>query len=118
VKLEKDLREFIELLNSHRVEFLVVGGHAVGFYGYPRYTGDVDFLVMPTEETASRIAAAIDAFGLADTQCIKNILTQHGKVIQIGRPPNRIASVPSMPSHQHLLADSGFLALTSDRRLA
>ena len=40
-----DWREFIELLNCHRVEYLVVGGHTVGFHGYPRYTGDIDFLV-------------------------------------------------------------------------
>ena len=50
MKLHKDLREFIELLNSHGVEYVVVGGHAVAFHGYPRYTGDIDFLVRPTEE--------------------------------------------------------------------
>jgi hypothetical protein len=48
VKLQKDEREFIELLNSHGVEYLIVGGHAVAFHGYPRFTGDVDFFVRPT----------------------------------------------------------------------
>jgi hypothetical protein len=37
--LQKDLREFIELLNSHKVDYLIVGGHAVAFHGYPRFTG-------------------------------------------------------------------------------
>ena len=90
MKLQKDLREFIELLNSHGVEYLVVGGHAVAFHGYPRYTGDIDFLVRPTEENASRIVAVIETFGLADAVSLKATLVQREKVVQIGRPPNRI----------------------------
>ena len=49
MKLQKDLREFIELLNSHKVDYLIVGGHAVAFHGYPRYTGNIGFLVRATE---------------------------------------------------------------------
>ncbi|HEY6333962.1 MAG TPA: hypothetical protein VI756_31890 [Blastocatellia bacterium] len=60
MKLQKDLREFIELLNSHKVDYLVVGGHAVAFHGYPRYTGDIDFLVRarPSRNSASRAPKA------------------------------------------------------------
>ncbi len=47
MKLSKDLREFIELLNSRRVEYIVVGGHAVTFHSHPRFTGDIDFLLRP-----------------------------------------------------------------------
>ena len=45
MKLASDLREFVELLNSEQIEYLVVGGHAVGWHGYPRYTGDIDVFV-------------------------------------------------------------------------
>ena len=90
MKLHKDLREFIELLNSHGVEYVVVGGHAVAFHGYPRYTGDIDFLVRPTEENASRIVAVLDAFGFSDAHELKTSLTQPEKIVQLGRPPNRI----------------------------
>ena len=90
MKLQKDLREFIELLNSHRVEYLVVGGHAVAFHGYPRYTGDIDFLVRPSEENASRLVAVIERFGLAEADNLKPTLMQREKIVQIGRPPNRI----------------------------
>jgi hypothetical protein len=45
VKLQQDLREFIELLSSHACEYLVVGGHAVAYHGHPRFTGDIDFLL-------------------------------------------------------------------------
>src|SRR5688572_12181965 len=66
VKLQKDLREFIELLNSHEVEYLVVGGHAVAYHGHPRYTGDIDFFVRPSVENAARVAAVVRAFGFPD----------------------------------------------------
>ncbi|HYW30524.1 MAG TPA: hypothetical protein VE869_03375 [Gemmatimonas sp.] len=36
--LDADLRELLESLIAHQVEFLVVGGHAVAFHGYPRLT--------------------------------------------------------------------------------
>jgi len=38
--LSKDLREFVGLLNSNGVEYLVVGGFAVSYHGFARYTGD------------------------------------------------------------------------------
>ena len=43
MELNQDFKEFIELLNDKQVEYLVVGGYAVGFHGHPRYTGDIDF---------------------------------------------------------------------------
>ena len=43
MKLQQDLREFIGLLNSLGVDYIVIGGHAVAFHGYPRFTGDIDF---------------------------------------------------------------------------
>ena len=90
MKLQKDLREFIELLNSHGVEYVLVGGHAVAFHGYPRYTGDIDFLVRPTEENASQIVTVLEAVGFSDAHEIKASLTQPEKIIELGRPPNRI----------------------------
>jgi hypothetical protein len=48
----KGLREFIESLNSHGVEYLVVGAHALAFHGRPRYTGDIDLLLRPALENA------------------------------------------------------------------
>ncbi len=63
--LNKDLREFIELLNLSKVEFLIVGAFAVAWHGYPRFTADIDFFVRPTPENANAILAALKAFGFA-----------------------------------------------------
>ncbi|HJX28941.1 MAG TPA: DUF6036 family nucleotidyltransferase [Thermoanaerobaculia bacterium] len=90
VKLQKDLREFIELLLSQNVEFLVVGGHAVAFHGYPRLTEDVDLLIRPTLENGSRILRALDLFGFGSIGLTAEDFTAPDRMIQLGRAPNRI----------------------------
>ena len=52
----KDSKEFIQLLNKSRIEYLVVGGYAVGLHGYPRYTGDIDIWLNPANENISKTA--------------------------------------------------------------
>ena len=53
MKLDQDLREFIELLNARNVRYLVVGAYALAFHGRPRYTGDIDFFVQPSAQMLS-----------------------------------------------------------------
>lgn len=96
MKLQSDLREFVELLNSHGVEYIIVGGHAVAFHGYPRFTGDIDFFVRDTPDNAARIAAALDAFGFGGLGADASTFTQPDKVVQLGRPPNRIDLITSI----------------------
>lgn len=96
MKLQEDLREFIVLLNSHKVEYIVVGGHAVAYHGYPRFTGDIDFLVRPTAENASRLLEAMKAFGFGNPGVSTEDLTQPSRVLQLGRPPNRIDLLTSI----------------------
>ena len=42
IQLPADFKEFLQLLNAHNVEYLLIGGYAVGYYGYPRATVDMD----------------------------------------------------------------------------
>ncbi|HJL20456.1 MAG TPA: nucleotidyltransferase [Sandaracinaceae bacterium LLY-WYZ-13_1] len=96
MRLQRDLREFVELLNSESVEFLIVGGHAVAFHGYPRYTGDLDFFVRPTLENAEKLIAALETFGFGSMGVTAEVLTEPDKVIQLGRVPNRIDLLTSI----------------------
>ncbi len=89
-KLSKDLREFIALLNSHSAEFVIVGGHAVAYHGYPRFTGDIDIFVRPTLENARTVFAALSDFGFGDVGIGLDDLTAAGQIVQLGLPPNRI----------------------------
>ncbi len=63
MRLNKDWREFIELLNSNRVEYLVVGAFAVAWHGHPRFTGDIDFFVRSSATNGKAIVTALGAFG-------------------------------------------------------
>jgi hypothetical protein len=95
-KLPKDLREFIVLLNSHEVRYLIVGGYAVAYHGYPRATGDIDFFVEVSEENAAKLAAALIDFGFGDLGLTAQDFLESGKIIQLGYPPNRIDLLTSI----------------------
>jgi hypothetical protein len=94
--LSRDLREFVALLNSHRVEFLIVGAYAVAFHGYPRYTGDLDILIRPEAENARRVQQALGQFGFGSLGIRVEDLASPGKVVQLGMSPNRIDLITSI----------------------
>ena len=62
--LTDDFKEFLKSLNANRVDYLLVGGYAVGYYGYPRATVDLDVWVKATRDNGDRVVAALRAFGL------------------------------------------------------
>jgi len=107
VKLSKDLREFIELLNSRRVDYIVVGAHAVAFHGHPRFTGDIDFLMRPSPENAERLIESIKEFGFSNLQLSPDDFTQPNTVVQLGYPPNRIDLLTSISGVDYEEAWSG-----------
>ena len=88
--LSSDLREFIELLNSHRVEYLIVGAHSLAFHARPRFTGDLDIWIRPTAENGTRALAALKQFGFGDLGINAADFTVPDRVIQLSRAPNRI----------------------------
>lgn len=90
MELEPDFSEFCSLLNAHRVEFVIVGAYALAFHGAPRYTGDIDFLVRPTEDTGQRLLDAIAAFGFPTAPVTPHDIVIGRKVIQMGVPPVQI----------------------------
>ena len=94
--LNNDLREFVALLNSHRIEFVVIGAYAVAFHGYPRYTGDLDILVKPERENAQKILQALAEFGFGGLGIGLHDLEAAGKVVQLGVSPNRIDLITSI----------------------
>lgn len=61
--LDKDFKEFLLLLNLHKVKYLVIGGYAVVYYGYVRFTGDVDIWIEGSQENAEKLIKAIDTYG-------------------------------------------------------
>ncbi len=88
--LNKDLRQLLALFSSNHVEFIVVGGHAVAFHGYPRFTEDLDCYVRATVDNGSRIVRALHDFGFASLALSPDDFTAADRMIQLGRAPNRV----------------------------
>ena len=65
MNLEPDFRDFIELLNKHEVEYMVVGGYALAFHGEPRFTGDLDIWIDCTDTNAEKMVSVMKYFGAA-----------------------------------------------------
>jgi hypothetical protein len=89
-KLNQEFREFIGLLEKHAVEYLIVGGYAVAFHGFPRYTGDIDFFVAVSECNATRLLAVFEEFGFGNIGIEKADFQQPDFVVEIGREPRKI----------------------------
>jgi hypothetical protein len=91
ILLPPDFKEFLQLLNEHQVEYLLIGGYAVGFYGYPRTTGDMDVWIAVHEQNAQRVVEALKEFGFGEAT---GVSTEHflkpDQVIRMGNPPLRI----------------------------
>ena len=88
--LSSDLREFIRLLNTKSVKYVIVGAWALAFHGRPRYTGDIDIFVAREHGNADRLMEVIEAFGFGQSGIQRNDFLQVDHVIQLGREPNRI----------------------------
>lgn len=87
--LNRDFKEFAELLNACGVEYLVVGGYALAAHGHPRYTGDIDFWVEPSPTNIDRLLGALQQFGFGSLGLVVADFSPD-TVVQLGRPPRRI----------------------------
>ena len=85
--LPPDFKEFLRLLNLRKVEYLVIGGYAVGYHGYPRPTGDLDIWISNTPDNAERARHALEEFGF---NCSVTLLLQDNQVVRMGVSPFRI----------------------------
>ena len=90
MKLQKDIHEFVALLLSRKVEFLLVGGYAMAVHGAPRFTEDIDFFVLVSPENAGRLAEVLKEFGFGEAGLNSSDFLEPDQVIQLGRAPNRI----------------------------
>ena len=88
--LAPDFDEFIGSLTAHGVEFIVVGAYALAFHGAPRFTGDLDILVRPTLDNATRLLTALEAFGFPVQELTPETIVDRRRMLQMGVPPVQI----------------------------
>jgi len=90
LELSQDLRELLKCFLSHKVRFLLIGGHAVSFHGYPRFTKDIDIWIERSDENASKIVQALRDFGFDFDGLSPEMFTQESRMTQMGCEPNRV----------------------------
>jgi len=88
--LDPDFKEFCQLLNRNKVRYLIIGGYAVAFHGYPRYTKDIDIWLWIDQENANRVVQTLIDFGFESLGLQAEDFLEAETVIQLGHPPNRI----------------------------
>ena len=91
-----DFLDFIRTLNAHAVEYMLVGGYAVGMYGHVRATTDIDFFYRVTSENIERLMRAMTEFGAPPHLIDEAHLGAAAAVTQMGTPPIRIDLLASL----------------------
>ena len=86
----KDMQELIELFERHHVQYAMVGGYAVNYYGYVRTTQDIDLLINPTRENAKKVMRCLKEFGFGEADIPIEYFERAGSAIHLGVEPNRI----------------------------
>ena len=81
--LSKDWREFLELLNSRSVDYVIVGAHSLAFHGRPRYTGDLDILVRPTRDNTQQLLEVLNQFRFAQAGFKETDFAEPEQMIQL-----------------------------------
>jgi len=90
IHLPPDFKEFLKLLNAHQVEYLLIGGYAVSYHGYPRATADMDIWIAMNPANSERIVAVLKEFGFDLPELSPELFLKEWQIIRLGVPPVRI----------------------------
>ena len=90
IELPPDFKEFLSLLKARGVEYLLIGGYAVGYHGYPRATNDMDIWVALHPDNAERLVSVLRDFGFDTPQLSASLFLQDKSIVRMGIPPMRL----------------------------
>lgn len=88
--MNQDFSDLLAEFNAHKVDFLVVGAHALAAHGHVRATEDRGLWIRPTRENGQKVIAALVAFGAPRHDLTVDDLSTPGLIFQIGDEPVRI----------------------------
>jgi hypothetical protein len=97
IRLPPDFKEFLQLLNAHQVEYLLVGGYAVGYHGYPRATVDMDIWIGKGPSTAVKMVEVLREFGFDVPNLSADLFLKDDQIVRMGVPPIRLEIFTSIP---------------------
>jgi predicted nucleotidyltransferase len=94
---DQEFGEFVKLLESHGVKYVIIGGYAVISHGHPRYTGDIDFFVEKSPENARKLVKVINEFFGPQPHITEDCFLDDDRMSQFGAPPYRIDVLVNVP---------------------
>ena len=109
-------QEILKLLLKHQVEFMLIGGYAVIFYGYQRTTGDMDLWLKPNNLNKLKLLKALEDAGFESTdltQLSSLDFTNH-IVFSIGMEPQKIDFITRINLVEYANADAHKMLATID----
>ena len=90
IPLPTEFKEFLKLLNLNNVEYLLVGGFSVLYYGYPRATGDIDVWIDTSKKNVTKVSRTLVEFGFDEANVTPQLFRRKNKVFRLGVPPLQI----------------------------
>jgi len=90
IELPFDFKEFLKLLNEKEVRYLLIGGYAVGYHGYPRATNDMDIWIALHPKNAERVVKVLREFGFNLPELEPALFLKENSIIRMGIPPMRL----------------------------
>jgi predicted nucleotidyltransferase len=88
--IPSDFKEFLKLLNENEVEYVLIGGYAVNYYGYVRPTGDMDIFIGLNKETAQKMVETLKQFGFDSPEIDTDLFLKAKSIVRMGVPPMRL----------------------------
>ena len=107
MNIQPDFKELLALLEKNQVEYMIVGGYAVAFHGYPRFTKDIDIFFENSDENINIIIKSLVGFGFSKDELFPDLLGKPGNIITLGVAPvsvdflNEIDGVSFIEAKKH-----------------
>ncbi|MBI5029652.1 MAG: hypothetical protein HZB51_03940 [Chloroflexi bacterium] len=96
IRLPPDFQEFLRLLNARKIKYLVIGGYAVGYHGYPRATADMDIWIAIQPRNAEKVVAVLREFGFDIPGLSAELFLKEKQIVRMGVPPLRLEITTSI----------------------
>lgn len=96
IPIPPDFKDFLKLLNEHKVQYLLIGGYAVNYHGYVRATADMDIWIKRSPGNAQKTVKVLNEFGFDTKKVNVELFLDKQQVIRMGVPPVRIEVLTSI----------------------
>jgi hypothetical protein len=90
MNIQQDFKELLRLLEDNQVDYLIVGGYAVAFHGFPRFTKDIDIYYRISAGNIHNLQKALIDFGFPSKDLPEALFHSKGNIITFGVEPVRV----------------------------